>query len=341
MSAWPRVTRAPARRGTATGGGARLPPRRRTAPRPLALDGRPGDLRGQMEALARDWSPLSLAELVEGLAGGACPNGRSPSPSTTATPTTSRSRHRCSPSTGFRPRSSSPPASVDAGDPPWWDELASLLLEPARLPSTLTLSSGGHPWRIPPLPAGERCSSPNTPLPWNAEPGTRLRAFYEVWLALRALDAPAREATLDEIAEWAGTPRSSGRVVLTWEQVRAVRRSSRPRARSAHAHPPRPAKLLVARTPAPRSPAAPTGSAPKPASRWTSSPTPSAHGPRASRVLSPTSASVLPTRPPGMRPRGARRPTRSHACRLRTMLRATSPACWPACRAADPLGGPS
>ena len=76
--------------------------------------------------------------------------------------------------------------------------------------------TGGHP-------AARRrrtASSPNPPLPWNAEPGTRLRAFYEVWLALRALDAPTREAALDEIAEWAATPRSSGRVLLTWEQVR-------------------------------------------------------------------------------------------------------------------------
>jgi len=31
---------------------------------------------------------------------------------------------------------------IDAGDPPWWDALASLLLEPGRLPTTLTLSSG-------------------------------------------------------------------------------------------------------------------------------------------------------------------------------------------------------
>jgi peptidoglycan/xylan/chitin deacetylase (PgdA/CDA1 family) len=47
-----------------------------------------------------------------------------------------------------------------------------------------------------------------------------LRAFYEVWLALRALDATAREVALDEIAEWAGTPGPSKRVLLTWEQLR-------------------------------------------------------------------------------------------------------------------------
>jgi peptidoglycan/xylan/chitin deacetylase (PgdA/CDA1 family) len=47
-----------------------------------------------------------------------------------------------------------------------------------------------------------------------------LRAFYEVWLALRELDAPTREEALEEIAEWADAPRPSGRVLLTWEQLR-------------------------------------------------------------------------------------------------------------------------
>jgi peptidoglycan/xylan/chitin deacetylase (PgdA/CDA1 family) len=47
-----------------------------------------------------------------------------------------------------------------------------------------------------------------------------LRAFYEVWLALRELDAPTREVALGEIAKWADAPRPSGRALLTWEQLR-------------------------------------------------------------------------------------------------------------------------
>ena len=166
-----------------------------------------------MEALARLlWSPLFLAELVEGLAGRRLPeravavafdDGYADNLEIVAP---ILAKHRI-PATLFVAT-----GLVDAGDPPWWDQLASLLLEPARLPPMPTLSSGGHRWRIPPLPADERRLSPNAPQPWNAEPGTRLRAFYEVWLSLRALDAPAREAALDEIAEWAGTPHSSGRV---------------------------------------------------------------------------------------------------------------------------------
>jgi peptidoglycan/xylan/chitin deacetylase (PgdA/CDA1 family) len=173
----------------------------------------------QMEVLARDWSPVSLDELVEGLAGRRLPKR--------AVAVTFDDGYADNlevaapilleygiPATLFVAAS-----LVDAGRPPWWDELASLLLEPARLPPTLTLSSGGR-WRIPPLGGDERGSSPNGPPPWEAEPGTRLRAFYEAWLALRALDVPTREATLDEIAQWTGAPRSSKRVLLTWEQVR-------------------------------------------------------------------------------------------------------------------------
>jgi peptidoglycan/xylan/chitin deacetylase (PgdA/CDA1 family) len=47
-----------------------------------------------------------------------------------------------------------------------------------------------------------------------------LRAFYEVWLTLRALDAARREAAIDEIAEWSDAPRHSEPVLLTWEQLR-------------------------------------------------------------------------------------------------------------------------
>ena len=202
---------------------------------------------------------------------------------------------------------------VDADGPPWWDRLASLLLEPARLPSTLALSSGGDPWHIPPLATGERRSSPTSSTLECRAGDAPARLLRGLARAARARSAD-REATLDEIAEWAGAPRSCGRIVMTWEQVRLF--AALPGlALGAHRSPTPPCQAARARTRAPRSPAVPTGYAPKPASRWTSSPTPSAHGPRASRVLSPTSASVLPTRPPGMRSRGAHHRTRSHACR--------------------------
>jgi peptidoglycan/xylan/chitin deacetylase (PgdA/CDA1 family) len=175
---------------------------------------------GQMETLARDWSPISLAELVEGF-------GRRRLPGRAVAVTFDDGyadnlevaapillEHKIT-ATLFVATD-----LIDSGGPLWWDELAVLLLEPARLPATLTLSSGnGNQWSIPSVAADEPRAAVTTQ-PWEARPGTRLRAFYEVWLALRELDAPTIEAALNEIAEWADAPRSSARVLLTWEQLR-------------------------------------------------------------------------------------------------------------------------
>jgi peptidoglycan/xylan/chitin deacetylase (PgdA/CDA1 family) len=175
---------------------------------------------GQIETLAHDWTPISLSELVEGV-------GRRQLPERAVAVTFDDGyadnlevaapillEHGI-PTTLFVAA-----ALIDAGGPPWWDELASLLLEPARLPAALTLSSGnGFQWSIPSVGVDEPSAAVSTQ-PWEATPGTRLRAFYEVWRALRELDAPTREAALDEIAEWADAPRPSGHALLTWEQLR-------------------------------------------------------------------------------------------------------------------------
>jgi peptidoglycan/xylan/chitin deacetylase (PgdA/CDA1 family) len=175
---------------------------------------------GQMETLARDWSPMSLVELVDGFR-----RRRLPERGVAVTFDDAYADNlevaapilleHAIPATLFVATD-----LIDAGGAPWWDELASLLLEPARLPSTLTLSSGnGSQWRIPSLSDEERRSASNLN-PWEAQPGTRLRAFYEVWLRLRALDAARREAAIDEIADWSDAPRHSEPVLLTWEQLR-------------------------------------------------------------------------------------------------------------------------
>ena len=175
---------------------------------------------GQIETLARDWTPISLSELVEGV-------GRRQLPERAVAVTFDDGyadnlevaapimlEHGI-PATLFVAAE-----LIDAGGPPWWDELASLLLEPSRLPAVLTLSGGnGFQWSIPSVAVDEPSAAVSTQ-PWEARSGTRLRAFYEVWLALRELDAQTRGAALEEIAEWADVPRSSGRVLLTWEQLR-------------------------------------------------------------------------------------------------------------------------
>ena len=174
---------------------------------------------GQIETLAHDWTPISLSELVEGV-------GRRQLPERAVAVTFDDGyadnlevaapillEHGI-PTTLFVAAE-----LIDAGGPPWWEELAALLLEPARLPTTLTLSSGnGNQWSIPPVAADEPGAAASTQ-PWEARPVTRLRAFYEVWLALRQLDGPTGEAALEEIAKWADAPCPSGRVLLTWEQL--------------------------------------------------------------------------------------------------------------------------
>jgi peptidoglycan/xylan/chitin deacetylase (PgdA/CDA1 family) len=177
---------------------------------------------GQMETLARDWSPLSLAELVDGFYRRRLPeravavtfdDGYADNLEVAAPILVEHGI----PTTLFVATE-----LIDSGGPLWWDELASLLLEPAELPPTLMLSSGnGNQWSIPPVADDEPVAAV-TAQPWEARPGTRLRAFYEVWLALRALDAQTRDAALEEIADWADSPRAAERTLLTWEQLREL-----------------------------------------------------------------------------------------------------------------------
>jgi peptidoglycan/xylan/chitin deacetylase (PgdA/CDA1 family) len=187
---------------------------------PWRLTIEPEIFAGQMETLAREWSPLSLTDLVEGFN-----RRRLPERAVAVTFDDGYADNlevaapilleHGIPATLFVAAE-----LIDSGGPLWWDELALLLLERAQLPATLTLSScNGQRWPIPPVSADELRAAVRTQ-PWEARPGTRLRVFYEVWLALRALDAPTREAALEEIADWAHAPRSSGCVLLTWDRLR-------------------------------------------------------------------------------------------------------------------------
>ena len=188
-------------------------------PDPWRLSVDPVTFRAQMETLARDWHPLSLDQLVDGVEHRTLPeravavtfdDGYADNLAVAAPILVEYEI----PATLFVATD-----LVDSGGPPWWDELASLLLEPAQLPDTLTLTaSNGASWRVPSLSPGRRQSAAVSPS--RAQPGTRLRTYYDVWVKLRALDAPARKAALEEIADWAGTQRVDERVVLTRDQLR-------------------------------------------------------------------------------------------------------------------------
>jgi peptidoglycan/xylan/chitin deacetylase (PgdA/CDA1 family) len=104
------------------------------------------------------------------------------------------------PSTGF----------VDSPREPWWDELLGLVLEPPRLPDSLSITTpnGSRSWRVPPPTTHDRPPHVSRVRPWNAVEGTRLHAYYQVWRELRSLSREDREQALDEIAVWAGAPRT-------------------------------------------------------------------------------------------------------------------------------------
>ena len=158
---------------------------------------------GQIETLARDWTPISLSELVEGV-------GRRQLPERAVAVTFDDGYadnlelaapillgHRI-PATLFVAAE-----LIDAGGPPWWDELASLLLEPARLPTTLTLSSGnGNQWSIPPVAADEPGAREHSAL------GGKTRDTFA--RVLRGLAGPARPRRADERGGTRGDRRVGG-----------------------------------------------------------------------------------------------------------------------------------
>jgi len=109
----------------------------------------------------------------------------------------------------------------------WWDELERLLLQPDRLPETLTLSLDGQPveWQLgqASIYVEEDRREDRDRNPWEAPAGSRLAFFYSVWQQLLPLAEVKRKNALDQIAAWSGTenlPRSSHRVMKSDEVVR-------------------------------------------------------------------------------------------------------------------------
>lgn len=90
----------------------------------------------------------------------------------------------------------------------WWDKLAQLLLLPPQLPSKLHLAHGAleNEWQLDTAaayPPAARRADVGVP-PWEAQPGTRLGFYYDVWLWLRPLPHATRQHLLLAIQEWTG-----------------------------------------------------------------------------------------------------------------------------------------
>ena len=94
----------------------------------------------------------------------------------------------------------------------WWDELERLLFEPASLPQTLALTISGREFHwnldaqaIPTEPSNARETR------WNvasrSSPTVQHKIYREVAAAIKTADVTNREATLEELARWAGLRR--------------------------------------------------------------------------------------------------------------------------------------
>lgn len=106
----------------------------------------------------------------------------------------------------------------------WWDELERVLLQPGRLPETLSLAINGstQQWEL-----GEaidysqedyRCDRDRKP--WDGKPGSRLSFYYSIWKLLKPLPEAEQLKVLDDILTWAEVKpvvRSTYRSVLPEE----------------------------------------------------------------------------------------------------------------------------
>lgn len=78
----------------------------------------------------------------------------------------------------------------------WWDELAALILGPARFPATLEVALDG---RVHAFAVGETEAAPGT-APWEAPRDSRLGVYHALWDLLRALAPDARSRALADLA---------------------------------------------------------------------------------------------------------------------------------------------
>lgn len=91
----------------------------------------------------------------------------------------------------------------------WWEELASLLLRPGRLPQVLELTVGRRVrrWHLGDDAIYDGAAAVRD-RDWRAFSGTwptrRHRLFEEVWEAVRPLAPRARAGVMDRLREWAG-----------------------------------------------------------------------------------------------------------------------------------------
>ncbi|MGB5714567.1 MAG: polysaccharide deacetylase family protein [Waterburya sp.] len=101
----------------------------------------------------------------------------------------------------------------------WWDELERIILQTKQLPGklSLTIHQQEQQWELGTASIyskSEAWLKRNLPA-WNAQPGSRLRFYYELWAKLQPLTPHQRQPLLEQITAWANysfpEPRTSHR----------------------------------------------------------------------------------------------------------------------------------
>ena len=89
----------------------------------------------------------------------------------------------------------------------WWDELERVLIQPGRLPETLSLNIYGKvkQWQLGSAAhySQDDYESDRHRKAWEGQPNSRLAFYYSVWNALRLLPLHQRQVLQDEILNWA------------------------------------------------------------------------------------------------------------------------------------------
>lgn len=90
----------------------------------------------------------------------------------------------------------------------WWDDLADILLCTVPLPEylSLTITNAEYGFSVGNAATGDDADrvAQDGRRAWNAEPGSRLASYYEIWKLLRSLNPAERTEALSQVRRWAG-----------------------------------------------------------------------------------------------------------------------------------------
>ncbi len=176
---------------------------------PWALCVTPQQFSQQMEVLKKNFHPLTLEQLVQTQKAGKIPPR---AVVVTFDDGYADNLHQAKPilehynipatifvSTGY----------LDKAHGFWWDTLEEFLLQPCKLPEELTLTINQHNyhWQLEHAAdySQQQYQADRFTKAQEADPGTRMAFYYEVWQRLLPLSEQQRQPILRQILDWSGS----------------------------------------------------------------------------------------------------------------------------------------